>query len=439
MSNTQGVISSISLSARVRPAAHVLGIRGGGWNAIVNERGSIRLNDGSPVLDWHIAADDRWHDPSTEPSVRQTRRAGVPVIETRLRIPGGDAIQRVYAVADAGGLVVIEITNESTLPIAVAFTRPDVVSSRTPSPRGAQGIELPAGSVVFPVAHGSTLRVALRAAMHVANAVANTVANVDVERLPSFEQLQKGWLKAVEQAGYVIVPEGAVAPLVARLRSDALILSGHEIEDWAIGAGGDCANDSVAYILTLQELLRMGEKLTGESAQIRVDHAARLAQSVETLLKDNKKASILPWDVERALFAAQFVFERMGESRAADDVAAAQLRLNSCAEPPNVMPTDIRAIAWVEEKMVAMQRDGSVQIFGRGIPRLWLGANLECHRVAAGPLHTVSFGIRWHGEKPALLWEVAGPAGIKLTAGKCDPTWTSVEATGETLLLGFAP
>ena len=436
MSNTQGVISSISLSARVRPAAHVLGIRGGGWNAIVNERGSVRLNDGSPVLDWHIAADDRWHDPSTEPSVRQTRRAGVPVIETRLRIPGGDAIQRVYAVADAGGLVVIEITNESTLPIAVAFTRPDMVSSRNPSPRGAQGIELPAGSVVFPVAHGSTLRVAVRAAMHVANAVEKAV--VDVERLPSFEQLQKGWLKSVEQAGYVIVPEGAVAPLVARLRSDALILSGHEIEDWSIGAGGDCANDPVTYILTLQELLRMGEKLTGDSAQIRVDHAARLAQCVETLLKDHKKSSILPWDVERALFAAQFVFARMGENRAADDVAAAQLRLSSAAEPPNVMPTDIRAIAWVEEKMVAVQRDGSVQIFGRGIPRLWLGANLECHRVAAGPLHTVSFGIRWHGEKPALLWEVSGPAGVKLDAGLCDPTWHSVESTGETLLLGFA-
>ncbi len=434
MSNTQGVISSISLSARVRPAAHVLGIRGGGWNAIVNERGSIRFSDGSPVLDWHIAADDRWHDPSTEPSVRQTRRAGVPVVETRLRIPGGDAIQRVYAVADAGGLVVIEITNESTLPIAVAFTRSDVVSSRTPSPRGAQGIELPAGSVVFPVAHGSTLRVAVCAPLN----VANESANVDVERLPSFEQLQKGWLKAVEQAGYVIVPEGAVAPLVARLRSDALILSGHEIEDWAIGAGGDCANDPVAYILTLQELLRMGEKLTGDPAQIRVDHAARLAQAVETLLKENRKSSILPWDVERALFAAQFVFSRMGENRAADDVAAAHLRMSSAAEPPNVMPTDIRAIAWVEEKMVAVQRDGSVQIFGRGIPRLWLGANLECHRVSAGALHTVSFGIRWHGEKPALLWEVSGPAGVKLDAGLCDPTWSSVEPTGETLLLGFA-
>ena len=432
MSNTQGVISSISLSARVRPAAHVLGVRGGGWNAVVNERGSVRLNDESCVLDWHIAADDRWHDPSTEPSVRQTRRAGVPVVETRVRIPGGDAIARVYAVADAGGLVVIEISNESTLPIAVAFTRPDLISSRTPSPRGAQGIELPTGSVVFPVAHGSMLRVALRAPN---NLVADV--DVDVERLPSAEQLQKGWLKAVEQAGYVIVPEGAVAPLVARLRSDALVLSGHELQGWSHGATNNVANDSVAYILTLHELLRMGEKLTSEASRHHIDHPARLAQCVETLLKENKMASPLPWDVERALFAAQFVFQRMGEHRAADDVATAQLRLSESAEPPNVMPTDIRAIAWIEEKMVALQRDGSVQIFGRGIPRLWLGANLECHRVAVGPLHTVSFGIRWHGEKPALLWEVAGPAGIKLTAGKCDPTWTSVEATGETLLLGF--
>ncbi|TSA52173.1 MAG: hypothetical protein D4R44_06220 [Actinobacteria bacterium] len=428
MTETPGVISSISLSARVRPAAHVLGVRSGGWSAVVNERGAIQLDDQTQPLDWFVAADDRWHDPAKEPSVRQTRRAGVPVVETRVRIPGGDAVQRVYGVADSGGLVVIEISNDSTLPIAVAFTRSDLICARTPSPRGAQGIELPLGSVVFPVAHGSTLRVALRAPN-------NFISEVNIDRLPSFEQLQKGWLKAVEHAGYVIVPEGTVAPLVTRMRSDALVLSGHALSDWP----NDAANDPVGYILVLKELLRMGEKITGDLIHIRTDHSARLAQCVETLLKDNKKVTPLAWDVERALFAAQFVFQRMGETRAADDVALAQLRLSVCADPPNVMPTDIRAIAWVEEKMVALQRDGSVQIFGRGIPRLWLGANLECHRVEAGPLHTVSFGIRWHGEKPALLWEVVGPAGIKLTAGRCDPTWTSVEPSGETLLLGFAP
>ena len=68
-----------------------------------------------------------------------------PVIETRVRIPGGDAVQRVWCVPDAGGLVVVEITNDSTLPIAVAFDSPDVLCDRTPSPLGPQGIELPKG------------------------------------------------------------------------------------------------------------------------------------------------------------------------------------------------------------------------------------------------------------------------------------------------------
>ena len=86
MSNTPGLISSISLSATVRPAAHVLGVRAGGWHAIVNERGAIRMDGQTEVLDWYVAADDRWHNPAKETTVRQTRRAGVPVIETRLRI-----------------------------------------------------------------------------------------------------------------------------------------------------------------------------------------------------------------------------------------------------------------------------------------------------------------------------------------------------------------
>ena len=50
MSNTPGLISSISLSATVRPAAHVMGIRAGGWHAIVNERGAIRMDDDDVAL-----------------------------------------------------------------------------------------------------------------------------------------------------------------------------------------------------------------------------------------------------------------------------------------------------------------------------------------------------------------------------------------------------
>ncbi len=47
----------------------------------------------------HGAADDRWRIPAREPAVRQDAFGGVPVAETRMRVPGGDAISRVSGVA----------------------------------------------------------------------------------------------------------------------------------------------------------------------------------------------------------------------------------------------------------------------------------------------------------------------------------------------------
>ncbi|MEY2779911.1 MAG: hypothetical protein RL623_1091, partial [Actinomycetota bacterium] len=336
MSNTPGLISSISLSATVRPAAHVMGVRAGGWHAIVNERGAIRMDGQTGALDWYVAADDRWHNPAKETTVRQTRRAGVPVIETRLRIPSGDAVQRVYAVPDHGGLLVIEISNDSTLPIAVAFTRNDVLSSRQPSPLGPQGIDLPAGSVVFPVAHGSTLRVALVSPCA-------TGGEVNLEQLPTSEQLQRGWLNSVERAGYAIVADKSLSPLINRLRSDALVLSGNHESEWGVDLVGEDAQDDVAFLLTLHELVRMGEKVD--------HHVEAIADAVEKLFRLNKKAASIAWDVERALFAARCVLWSLGEQRAANDVLASQQRLADADSLPNAAPKDIRVIAWLDEQL----------------------------------------------------------------------------------------
>ena len=65
-------------------------------------------------LNWFVAADDRWHVPAVEPTVRQQRLAGTPVTETRVRVPHGDVVHTVYSCADAGGVTVIEVVNEST-------------------------------------------------------------------------------------------------------------------------------------------------------------------------------------------------------------------------------------------------------------------------------------------------------------------------------------
>ena len=77
--------------------------------------------------------------------MRQRHLHGAPVAETRLRIPGGDAIHRVWTVADGGGCTLVEVANDSPLPIACAFTRRDVLTNRPPAAVPIEGIDLPGG------------------------------------------------------------------------------------------------------------------------------------------------------------------------------------------------------------------------------------------------------------------------------------------------------
>lgn len=73
-------------------------------------------------VDWWIGADDRWHVPAREPSVRQRRIGHGPIIETSLRVPSGDVIHTAYpAVVDGRTVTVIEITNDSPVPVALAL------------------------------------------------------------------------------------------------------------------------------------------------------------------------------------------------------------------------------------------------------------------------------------------------------------------------------
>ena len=96
------------------------------WEAIVDPRGLVTpWNDGWS-LDWWIGADDRWHVPARDTAVRQRLLGAAPVVETAMRVPGGDAIHRAYGIrtssVDGGDeLVVVEIENASSSPIAVAL------------------------------------------------------------------------------------------------------------------------------------------------------------------------------------------------------------------------------------------------------------------------------------------------------------------------------
>jgi hypothetical protein len=413
-----------------------VGVRGGAWHGGVNAWGDVFV-DGKERLRWFVAADDRWYRPSRETTVRQREVSGVPVIETRIKVPGGDAVQRVYGVADFGGAIVVEVFNDSSLPFAVAFDRGDIAAMREPSPTGVQGIDLPAGSVVFPVGHHATMRVAI-----LIRDLERKISAQELESLPSFEQVERGWLAALRVASRVDVPEASWESILTTQRCKLLLAGSGAMND-GVSSSGD---DIVDLILDRAERVKLGDK-----PDQWVDEVALATESVIRRCAKNQGSK---WFEERAIVLAGMVLNRAGETRGQKDIAQAWSRVVSDAagagafgSVPDVGAaisrdqlaslSGVRQIAWVESQLVAQRRDNAIEICPRGIDAAWLGANFECHRLVASPEHLISFAVRWHGEKPALLWEIDGPPGARVAASAVDSTFSSTELRGETLLSGF--
>ena len=70
------------------------------------------------------------------------------------------------------------------------------------------------------------------------------------------------------------------------------------------------------------------------------------------------------------------------------------------------------------------------------LPDGWRGQGIEVHE-APTDLGSFSFGLRWHGPRPALLWELDPHPGVddlQLAAPGLDPTWRGSGLRGEALL-----
>jgi len=382
-------------------AGTVIGTIGALWRATVTPWGAVELTDGTAPLDWWIAADDRWHDPRTETAVRQRRIEGTPVVETRLRIPDGHAVQRVYAVPDGGGLVVVEIENQSPLPLMVAFSRPDLLCAHPARPVPAAGIDLPAGAVAVPVGHRTSARVAL--------AVHGRIAALP-PGLPAPDQVARGWLAQLEHGLRVVLPDAAIGEALVAARCDAL-LARVPVE----------AGDPVAVLLTAAERCAHGDDPQAWVVPV--------ANAVEVALTSAGRARQAAWDVAASLPAAMRVFAAAGEERAAADVRRAA-RMLAPMPAPAEMPEGIRRVAWVAALVVAPTEDGVDLV--PGMRAEWFGQSVEVHGAPAGE-GVVSFAIRWHGERPAVLWECHPP--VALTCRSLDPSWRAAPAgAGDTLL-----
>ncbi len=386
------------------PVAHppTIGVLGGAWRATVAPWGAVQVWDGLGTLDWFIAADDRWYVPADEPTVRQSLVEGTPVVETRVRIPNGDAVHRAYVVADRGGMTIIEVENDSSMPIAIAFAGAALLSQRPPTDMPLQGIELPAGAVAFPIGHRSSITVAIA---H--DPTTSEARNRQLPAgLPPATQVVRGWLAAAERASRLLVPDTTMASCVVRDRCQ-LMLDGPAA----------VAKDPIAFLLGVADLVRMGSIAEPWMPEV-VDAVAALAAHAGDPL------------VAAAFDAAERVCLGADEARAAKDLRKVRGRVLGGARVATSMPAvvdGVRGIAQLERAIA----DGG-DLFPKGMPTAWLGQNFEFYGVPTGAASEVSCAIRWHGERPAVLWECTGEP-VVLTSTGAAPGWSTTERTGETL------
>lgn len=388
-----------------------VGVTGQSWRASVTPWGSVMPWGGQNdrVLDWHIAADDRWHSAATEPAVRQQRLVGTPVTETRMRIPDGDAVQRVWSVASNGGFTIVEIENDSPLPFAVAFSGMDVVTERPVTDVPIQGIELPAGSITLPVGHHTSIRVAIP---H------GTVLDPAALRAaPPADAVARGWTALADRASRLSLPDESLCRAVVSARCD-LVLEGPV----------EAADDPTGFVLDVGELVRLGEPAD-----------AWLPEIVEPLATAAKR-TVDPVSFAAALDAAGRVARAAGDARATMDVdrmrskiRIADARATSLGSFSELRRTGSvgRFVTDVERHVVFAVASGG-DLLPAGIPGAWLGIDFEVHGVPTSASSSVSFAVRWHGQRPAILWEQHGSP-LQLTATAVDPAWSSDDAKGEGL------
>jgi hypothetical protein len=391
-----------------------IGVLGGSRDATVDRSGVVSPRAAGWELDWWIGADDRWRIPAREAAVRQQLVDGMPVVQTAMRVPGGDAIHRVYGApaADVGEVAVVEITNDSPAPFVAAFvvrgatsldldgpavyadgrralctTRPpsrwavsvdgstaDIVTSGAASdapftPRRDRGARL-MGAFLYPVAHRTTLRAVVALA-------ALGIGDTNPADLPDADSVARGWRVQLDRGLRVEVADEALQRTIDSARP-AAVLAGQAwrvdpeiaavLEDWGLDAEA-----AVAW-----------GRLTGR-ARRRLRRRAPAPGS---------------WD---EVFA--------------------------CAGRP-----DAQVLAAVRA-VLAREEGDSVALLADW-PERWIGAPIDM-RDAPTRRGPVSCSVRWHGDRPALLWD--GPADTRFTAPGLDPAWSSSEARGEALLAPFTP
>ncbi len=263
---------------------------------LVDTRGRVATAPGLG-LDWWVGAEDRWHLPQHEASVRQHLVGDAPVVETAMRVPGGDALHRAYVVRDRDGegeardLLVVEIENRSAVPFAVAlvvapFDPYAPVDPATPSPAGPAP-----GALASLVLDGTVLWVDGQPGLLLAKVparAASVVAGGDLEALVTSGEAPAG-LDPVSCAG-----GGAEAALIYPLPHTAVLRLAMPLDAARRSASpGPSAGGDESRAGVVGEVAGAEQVAKGWEAQTRRPMSVTLPDARWTAVTDANRAFLL--------------------------------------------------------------------------------------------------------------------------------------------------
>jgi hypothetical protein len=306
----------------------------------------------------------------------------------------------VYGAVGGDGLVVLELENRSRLPVAVVLSGRDVLSARTPVvvPAGAGGVDLPAEAASYPLGHASIIRVAAPLGRRPDTAV----------NLPTAAQVAQGWRRRVGMGPRFVVPDDVMMESIVTARCRVLLDDQVPLRD-----------DAGTAIVMASERHRLREPVDLDVAEI-ASAVQRRAVAV--------RRRPLGWTDAVMIERGAELLDAAGERRGAED--ARGLLVHALVAPlPSDAPMGLWRGPWLERGLV-MVSGRDVELLA-ALPATWFGQPVEAHDVPVGR-DRVGFALRWHGARPALLWECSAPR--RLLCPRLDPSWATAQARGEALL-----
>jgi len=455
-----------------------------GPTAVVGPRGTIGALDGSWRFEWGAGADDRWHVAHDEVAVRQSRVDDTPVFETSMRVPGGDVVCRVASAADGmSRSLVVEFINASPGGVALgtvmhlatpvgrsyvaaagrlSVDRSEIKVGETAllsAERRAGGVATAAYSddgpdpwhtvmsspessdvsidlgyaggfaaMVFPLPHRASLQIRI--------AVDGDLSG----RVASPSDIASGWRAITSRSATVEVPDRQMVEAWRRIVPDLVIAAGSpdplvaaEVAPWLDLAGlhqeADRARATIVIAAEAGRLRGHGAAaaITAlASRDLRAGEPSGLDQLIDLLLPAAGDAT------NRHTIAAAALVLRSAHPGPAGGLAALAASL---PEPEAHQPETpvARGAAAVIGNLMGPVAEGSLDLLPT-VPSDWFGQSIDVRNLATH-VGRVSFSVRWHGSRPALLWErEGGPNEVTLTCSGLDPGWSSTERTAESLL-----